>query len=79
MLNPCTREMKVRTGGFLKGKLISGHGLFLPARANNKRRTGKISGAFFRDVLGLWTGGVLARAPGSRQQSETIGITLDIE
>ena len=28
VLNPCARESKARTGRFLRGKLISGHGLF---------------------------------------------------
>ena len=28
VLNPCARESKTRTGRFLRGKLISGHGLY---------------------------------------------------
>ena len=28
VLNPCARQLKARTGSFLRGKLISGYGLF---------------------------------------------------
>ena len=41
VLNPCARESKARTGRFLREKLMSDHGLFLPIRANKERRTGK--------------------------------------
>ena len=52
-LNPCARESKARTGRFLREKLISDHGMFFPTRANKKRRTGKIRGAFPRDAEGF--------------------------
>ena len=46
MLNPCARESKAQTGRFLREKLMSDHGIFLPTRANKERRTGKILGDF---------------------------------
>ena len=53
----------MRTGRFLRGKPISDHGLFLPARANKERRLG----TFLRmhRALGSW---MLACAPASPAQ-----------
>ena len=67
MLNPCARESKARTGRFLREKLVSDDGMFLPTRANKERRTGKIRRAFsgMHRALDGW---MLARVPGSSAQ-----------
>ena len=46
MLNPCARESKVRTGRFLKEKLIPDHGLFSSYEGQQGARMGKIREAF---------------------------------
>ena len=54
MLKPCTQTSKARIRGFLRGKLISDHGLFSSYEsANKERRTGNIPRAFFMDAQGF--------------------------
>ena len=66
VLNPCARESKVRTGRFLREKLISDHGLFSSYEGyyNKERRTGKIRGAF-SEMHRAQDGWMLACAPAS--------------
>ena len=52
-MDPCARESKARTGRFLRGKLISDHGLFSFYESQQGARTGKIRGAFFRGAQGF--------------------------
>ena len=68
MLNPCTREPKVRTGSFLKAKLISDHGLFSSYEGQQGVTNGQDSWGMFQGCTGLWAGLMLARAPASPGQ-----------
>ena len=59
MLNPCARESKVRTGRFLKEKLIPDHGLFSSYEGQQGAAKGQNSWSFFMDAhgferLGCW-------------------------
>ena len=53
MLNPCARESKVRTGRFLREKLISDHGLFASYQDQQRAANGQDSWGFFRDAQGF--------------------------
>ena len=53
MLNPCARESKVRTGRFLKEKLIFDHGLFSSYEGRQEAANGKESWGFCRDAQGF--------------------------
>ena len=54
MLTSCARESKTRTGGFLKGKLVSNHGLFsFHEESQREQRAGRMLGAFYRDANGF--------------------------
>ena len=66
-LNPCARESKARTGRFLRGKLMSDHGIFSSYEDHKERRMGKIRGGFsgMHRALDDW---MLARAPTSPAQ-----------
>ena len=61
-LNLCARESKARTGRLLRGKLMSDNGHFPSYEGHERRRTGKIRGAFSRMHRAL-DGWMLARAP----------------
>ena len=53
MLNPPAREVKARTGTFLRENMIFDPGLFTSYEDKKKRRTGNISAGVFRDTQGL--------------------------
>ena len=57
MLNPCARESKARIGRFLRGKLISDHGLFFFYDAQQGAANGQDSCDIFQEHAGLWMGG----------------------
>ena len=50
--NPCARESKARTGRFLREKLISDHGIFLPTRATRSGERARFVG-LFQECTGL--------------------------
>ena len=53
MLNSCARESKVRTGRFLREKLISDHGLVYSYEGQQGAANGQDSWDFFRDAQGF--------------------------
>ena len=57
VLNPCAREFKVRTGRFLRGKLISGHSLFPSYESQQGAANGQdsINRSIFEGHTGLRT------------------------
>ena len=54
VLNPCARESKARTGGFLRRKLISGYGLF-SYEIEQGAANGQNSWGIFQGCIGFWT------------------------
>ena len=50
MLNPSALESKVRTGRFLREKLIADHGLFSSCEGQQGAANGQDSWGFFRDA-----------------------------
>ena len=74
MLNPCARESTARTGGFLRGKMISGHGLFSYESVQGAAN-GQISWGVFQGCIGLWTAGCsLARQLHQLKVSTAMGL-----
>ena len=67
VLNPCARELKARTGRFLREKLISDHGLFSSFEGRRGAANGQDSWGFsgMHRALDGW---MLARAPASPAQ-----------
>ena len=63
VLNLCARESKARTGRFLRGKLISDHGLFSFYKGQQGAANGQDSWDFFRGALRALDDWMLARAP----------------
>ena len=59
VLNLCAREPKARSGRFLRGKLISDHGLFSSCESQQWAANGQNSGGIFQGCTGLWTTGFL--------------------
>ena len=55
MLNPCARELKARTGRFLREKLISDHGLFSFYEDQQGTANGQDNWGVFQECTGLWT------------------------
>ena len=53
VLNPCAREPKAQTGRFLRGKLISDHGLFSSYEGQHRAAKEQDSRGFFRDAQGF--------------------------
>ena len=51
VLSPCARKSKARSGRFLRGKLISDHGLFSSYEGQHGAPNGQDSWGFFRDAL----------------------------
>ena len=77
-LNSCARESKVRTGRFLREKLMSDHGHFSSYEGHKERRTGKIRGVF-RGCTGFWTAGCwLARRFHQLKASTTMGLGISV-
>ena len=56
LLNPCARESTASTGRFLREKLMSDHGHFLPTRATTSGEQATFVG-LFQGCTGLWTAG----------------------
>ena len=55
--NPCTRESNAQTGGFLRGKLISDHGLFSSYESQQGGANGQDSRGVFQGCAELWKAG----------------------
>ena len=53
VLNPCVRQLKARTRRFLRGKLISGHGLFSSYEGQQGVANGQGPWEVFRDAQGF--------------------------
>ena len=74
--NSCAQESKVRTGRFLRGKLISAHFLFLATTADKEPQTGKILEAFSGDEQGF--GPLHAGSHARRLQSSKASTDMDL-
>ena len=59
MLNSGALESKARTGRFLRGKLISGHGLIFSYESQQGVVNEQDSRGSFKGCLGLWVSGCL--------------------
>ena len=68
MLNPCARELKARTGMFLRGKLISDHGLLSSYEGQQGATNMQDSCGVFSGIQRTLDGWMLARAPASPAQ-----------
>ena len=68
MLNPCARESQARIGRFLRGKLISDHGLVSSYEAQQGAVNGQDSCDVFSGMHRALDGRMLARAPASPAQ-----------
>ena len=79
MLNPCAREPKARTGRFLRGTLISGHGLFPSCKDQQEAVDGEypLEGVF-QGWLGLKTSGSLLLAGRLHQLNTSITVGLSV-
>ena len=53
VLNPCARESKERTGGFLRSKLIADYGMFSFYKGRQGAANGQDSWGFSRDAQGF--------------------------
>ena len=77
-LNLCARESKARTGRFLREKLTSDYGHFLPTRATRSGERARFVGIFQR-CRELWTTGCwLARRVHQLKASTTMDLGISI-
>ena len=68
VLTPCARESKVRIGRFLRGKVISDHGMFSSYEDQQGAANGQDSCGIFSGMRRALDGWMLARAPASPAQ-----------
>ena len=77
-LNLCARESKAQTGRFLREKLMSDHGHFLPTRATRRGERARFV-VIFQECTGLWRAGCwLARRLHQLKASTTMDVSISI-
>ena len=78
VLNLCARESNARTGRFLRGKLISGHGLFSSYEDRQGTANGQDSWGFFRAAQGFGRLDAGSRADFTSSTTMDLGISISL-